>query len=76
MEQDYKEKQRKSYTLMRTIYDAGMGLLILGMGIVLFFGSKKIPQIAALDPLMRNMLGGMFVLYGGFRLYRGIKRQY
>lgn len=62
---------------MRTVYDAGMGLLILGMGVIMFLGLKlKIPQIAALDPLMRNMLGGMFVLYGGFRLYRGIKRQY
>lgn len=62
---------------MRTIYDAGMGLIILAMGVLLFLGAKsKIPQIASLDPLMRNMLGGLFVLYGGFRLYRGIKREY
>lgn len=77
MDQDLKEKQRKSYTLMRTTYDIAMAVLILGMAVVMFWGDKmRIIQIAALDPLIRYMFGGLCLLYGGFRLYRGIKQQY
>ncbi len=62
---------------MRTTYDIAMAVLILGMAVVMFWGDKmRIIQIAALDPLIRYMFGGLCLLYGGFRLYRGIKQQY
>jgi uncharacterized membrane protein len=77
MDQDLKEKQRKSYTLMRTTYDIVMAVLILGMAVLMFWGDKmRIMQIATLDPLIRYMFGGLCLLYGGFRLYRGIKQEY
>ncbi|MDB5231455.1 MAG: hypothetical protein JWN76_2260 [Chitinophagaceae bacterium] len=62
---------------MRTVYDMGMGIIILGVGLVLFFGKKMgIQKIEEMDPLMRNLFGGLCVIYGGFRLYRGIKKDY
>lgn len=77
MEERFKEKQQKSYTLMRMTYDLTMGLLILGMAFMLFFAEwLKIEQITGVDLVFRYMFGGICLLYGGFRLYRGIKRDY
>lgn len=52
-----------------------MAILITGMAVVLFFGPDwGIP--IDLDKGFRLALGGLFALYGLFRLYRGIKRDY
>ncbi len=62
---------------MRMSYDLVMALLILGMAVVMIFAEKlKIEQIMAVDDTFRYLFGGICVLYGGFRLYRGIKRDY
>lgn len=77
MEDRFKEKQQKSYTLMRMTYDLTMAILILGMAAVLFFAEQfNIQQIIDSDLVFRYMFGGICLLYGGFRLYRGIKRDY
>ena len=81
MEYDYKNKQRKSYTLMRASKDITMAVLIIAVGIVLLLGDKfgghTFRQfIADKDPILRYAFGGMCLLYGGYRLYRGIKQQY
>jgi hypothetical protein len=77
MQESFREKQQKSYTLMRMTYDLVMALLILGMAVVMIFAEKlKIEQIMAVDDTFRYLFGGICVLYGGFRLYRGIKRDY
>jgi hypothetical protein len=58
-------------------YDLAMALLILGMAVVMLFPEKlKIQQIMAVDDTFRYLFGGICILYGGFRLYRGIKRDY
>ena len=62
---------------MRMTYDLAMALLILGMAVVMLFPEKlKIQQIMAVDDTFRYLFGGICILYGGFRLYRGIKRDY
>ena len=77
MQESFKEKQQKSYTLMRMTYDLTMAILILGMAFVLFMCERlKIEQIASVDSTFRYLFGGICILYGGFRLYRGIKRDY
>jgi uncharacterized membrane protein len=77
MEDRFREKQQKSYTLMRMTYDLTMAILILGMAVVLFFAEQfKIQQIIEADLGFRYMFGGICLLYGGFRLYRGVKRDY
>ncbi len=77
MEQDFREKQRKSYTLMRMTYDITMALLILSIGIILLFGDKfQIMFVQTIDIVIRYLFGGLCLLYGGFRMYRGIKRDY
>ena len=77
MENSFRERNQKSYSNMRMIYDIAMGLLILGIGAVMFFGDKfGIAVVQGLDPLMKNLFAGLCLLYGGFRLYRGIKHEY
>ena len=81
MENDFRQKQQKSYTLMRMSYDLTMAILILGMALVMLFGDKfGVPVIAGfvlrVDPLMRYLCGGLCVVYGSFRLYRAFKRDY
>jgi len=77
MDTEFKERQQRNYSSMRMIYDLTMAILILGMAAVMFFGDKwKIPQIEATDAMFRYLFGGICLLYGGFRRYRGIKRDY
>ncbi len=77
MELDFREKQRKSYRTMRMIYDLSMAVFILGMAFVLLLAEQlKIEQLMMLDPMYRYLMGSISVLYGAFRLYRGIKRDY
>lgn len=77
MQESFRDRQQKSYTIMRMTYDLVMALLILGMAVVMLFAEKlKIEQIMAVDDTFRYLFGGICVLYGGFRLYRGIKRDY
>lgn len=77
MEQDFREKQRKSYTMMRTIYDLSMAVIILGMAVLLLLAERfGLVSFMGIDPMFRYLMGSVFLLYGGFRLYRGIKRDY
>ncbi|MCX6336197.1 MAG: hypothetical protein NT153_02740 [Bacteroidetes bacterium] len=58
-------------------YDLTMAVLILGMAVVLLLCERlKIDQISSIDATFRYLFGGICILYGGFRLYRGIKRDY
>ena len=81
MENESRDRQRKSYVMMRTIYDTGMGAFILLIGIMIVFGDKigvvaLTNLVSGIDPIMRYLFGSLCILYGGFRLYRGIKREY
>jgi hypothetical protein len=54
-----------------------MAILILGSG-VLMLGAKwfNVDQMLNIDADFRAIFGTMCFLYGGFRLYRGIKQDY
>ena len=79
MESEFKDKQRKSYNNMQTVYNITMGLLILGIGFMMIFNEKiglNLTEKFGGDSLMINLFGGLCLLYGSFRLYRGIKKDY
>ncbi len=55
-------------------FDITRALLILGIGLFILFGEKfHIGVIVDLDPILKYGFGCTCLLYGGFRLYRGIK---
>lgn len=81
MESDARDKQRKNYNLVRSIRDFTMAALILAMGFLLLVGEKlKIELVMSLNETWGKefcyFFGGICLLYGGFRLYRGIKKEY
>ena len=77
MEKEFEQRKQKSYTIMRMTYDLTMALLFLGMAVVMLLAEKfKIESIASIDTVFRYMFGVICLLYGGFRLYRGIKHDY
>ncbi|MEO7530819.1 MAG: hypothetical protein ABIS69_05390 [Sediminibacterium sp.] len=78
MENDFRVKQKKSYNVMRMSYDFTIALLLLGMAVVMLFADKLgIDQLSGKDnDLFRYFFGSLCLLYGGFRLYRGFKRDY
>jgi hypothetical protein len=77
MESSYRDKQRKSYNLMRTVYNITMGLIILGIGVVMLFNEKLgLNLFEEMNPIMIYGFSGLCIIYGVFRLYRGIKKDY
>ena len=77
MESSYRDKQRKSYNLMRTVYNVTMGLIILGIGVVMLFNEKLgLNLFQDMNPIMIYAFSGLCIIYGAFRLYRGIKKDY
>jgi hypothetical protein len=75
MQNEIRERHKKTADNLRFLKDITMAILILGMAVLLFI-APKLGLNFELDNGFRLALGGLFALYGGFRLYRGIKRDY
>ena len=75
METDQSEKRRKNYTLMRSVMDYGMGLVILGCG-VFFAIAPRLGIEFNSEPVFRYFFAGLCMIYGAWRIYRGYKKNY
>jgi len=75
MATDFEEKKRKAYSLRRSLMDYGMGIIIAGIGVFVAF-SDRLGLVIELDPIFRYLFIGLCLLYGGFRIYRGYKKNY
>ncbi|HEY4112402.1 hypothetical protein [Puia sp.] len=69
------KSRKKSYELRRAILDYGMGVIIFCLGLVILLAPKLGVSVNLDDPL-RYAMGGLFLLYGGFRVYRGRQKNY
>ena len=74
---DFRNDQRRQGGHMRSIMDYTMGLLFFCFGIF-FIGYRHFNiRIAGREPSpLDYVIGGVFVLYGGWRIYRGYKKNY
>jgi hypothetical protein len=61
------ERRKKMYTLRRAILDYGMGVLLL---------APRLGIGVTIDDTARYIFSGMFLIYGGFRIYRGSSKNY
>lgn len=80
MVNDYKERNRKSAALARTIYNVSFGIIVLAVGIVMLLLNQINNEtlnsyLGYLDPLLRYLFGGLCLIYGSWRLYRGFKKE-
>jgi hypothetical protein len=69
--------REKGMIRMRSIMDLGMGILWLCMGLFMLFVKSISPSMALRydDPVMKGF-GLLCMVYGAFRIYRGIKKNY
>lgn len=73
MENSLRDRSQRSFSSFRRIYDITMAILFLSMGIAMFFLEKfNLNLVITEDTGFRYFFGSICVLYGGFRLYRGI----
>lgn len=76
-EKEQLNERDKGYIRMRSIMDLGMGVLWTGMGVFLFFSKKFSPDLAErYDTTLLRFFAVVCMIYGLFRVYRGIKKNY
>lgn len=77
---EYEKKRRKQVAQMKSLMDYGMGLLILLVGLFFLFRTKlgDLPLNVRLgEPdTLEKVFGGLCIVYGTWRIYRGYKKNY
>ena len=77
MLEDYEQQRRKQITRMRSIMDYTMGILFFFIGVYFLIYDKMGWSIFSREPSPLDYLfGGLFILYGIWRIYRGYKKNY
>ena len=75
MENSARDSRDKNFRIMRMIYDLTMGLLMGALGSAMILAEKLgFVQVLEWGVTMRYSFGAIFLLYGVFRIYRGIKQ--
>lgn len=76
-EKEQLNEREKGYVRMRSIMDIGMGLMWAAMGVFLLFIKKLSPELALrFDTTLFKIFAAVCIVYGLFRIYRGIKKNY
>ncbi len=77
MPEDYEKKREKQASLLRTILNYGMGILFIFLGMLIFFHERlNLTLNERFSTSTLKALGIIFMLYGGWRIYRGYKKNY
>ena len=73
--EDEIDPKTRRYIGMKSLMDIGMGIIYLLVGGYILFGTKF--TVAVLDnKLVSRIFAVAIILYGLFRIYRGIKKDY
>ncbi len=70
------DNKTKRYILMRSITDLGMGFIYLGVGIIILFAKQLNFQNDFTGSVPAKFFAVLVIIYGGWRIYRGIKKNY
>jgi hypothetical protein len=76
MASDYDDKKMRAYANRRAIMDYGMGILYLAAGGFLTFANQLGYELEVLPSPFSYVFGGLLLIYGVFRIYRGYKKNY
>jgi hypothetical protein len=77
MDNKFRDRSRKSYTNFRKVYDITMAILVIGVGVLMLFIDKLgLNLVFTAEPIYKYGFACICLLYGGFRLYRGLKQDY
>ena len=70
------DPKTKRYILMKSIMDLGMGLIYIAVGIMILFANKIGLSNQFVESTMGRIFAGLIILYGLWRMYRGVKKDY
>jgi hypothetical protein len=70
------DTKNKRYIMMKSLMDIGMGVIYLGVGIVILLAKKFGLVNEFLESPIAKVFGGMAIIYGAWRVYRGIRKDY
>ena len=78
MIEEYEKKRKKQVSSMRAIMDYAMGVVIVLLGVFFFSRDQfKLDFNESFPPnYLDKVFGGICVLYGAWRIYRGYKKNY
>ena len=77
MLEEFQEEHRRQLARNRSIMDWIMGVILFLAGV--FFIGYRFAGIKIMDREPGNidyLIGGLFILYGAWRMYRGYKKDY
>ncbi|RYY68663.1 MAG: hypothetical protein EOO13_11685 [Chitinophagaceae bacterium] len=76
-ERDEQAERNKGYARMKSIMDYGMGVLWAAMGVFIAFIEKFNTGLESrFGDTGMKLFGGVCIVYGLFRIYRGYKKNY
>jgi hypothetical protein len=73
---NYEKRKLSAYKNRRAIMDFGMGLIYFALGGFFILSRQLGFELRFPEPPFSYIFGGLCVIYGGFRIYRGIKKNY
>lgn len=76
MDQNFEERRKKGYANMRSLLDYGMGAMVLAAGLAIMFWKGSDFLNERFSSFERYLYGGLFMLYGGWRVWRGYEKNY
>ena len=74
--EENKDPKRKRYMHMKSIMDIGMGLIYILVGLVILFSRRMGFVNEFTDSTMGKIFAGLVIVYGGWRIFRGIRKDY
>ena len=74
---DYEQQRRKRTIRIRSTVDYVMGFILLSVGVYFLIYERMGWTLMNRAPSsVDQLIGGLFVLYGAWRIYRGYKKNY
>ena len=74
--EDKPDPKIRRYIGMKSIMDFGMGIIYIGVGIFILFAKRFHFQNEFTDSIIGKAFACLVIFYGGWRIYRGIKKDY
>ncbi|WEK36197.1 MAG: hypothetical protein P0Y53_01675 [Candidatus Pseudobacter hemicellulosilyticus] len=75
-EDKMKDNRMQAYSNRRALMDIGMGIIYLVVGGFIALKDHLGTNIDFPSPPFSYIFGGLCLLYGGFRIYRGARKNY
>jgi hypothetical protein len=76
MATEYDDKKLRAYRNRRALMDYGLGILYLAAGGFLLLAKRLGRELDFLPEPYTYIFGGLLLIYGVFRIYRGYKKNY